>query len=140
MYIDISGSMSDHLPWLGGALDPLQRRGLCRLYAFSTVVAEVRRGGLLKDELANTFGTSIGCVDDHMLALPARETPRKVVVLTDGMVGCPSEMQIQAVKDQHIRVLVGLIGDSERTDLVDWAIHVESLPSLGIDNPEGQTG
>ena len=130
VYIDISGSMSEHLPWLAGALDPLQRRGLCRLYAFSTVVAEVRRGGLLKDEIANTYGTDIGCVYDHMLALPARETPRKVVVLTDGMVGFPNEAQALECGRRQVEILVGLVGGDREWGVGEWADYVTLLPGL----------
>lgn len=131
VYLDISGSMNEHLPWLAGALEPLQRRGLCRLYAFSTVVAEVRRGGLLQDRIANTFGTDIRCVYDHFLGLPRQRKPQRVVVLTDGLTGKPNPNQVTEARGHKVSVSVGLVGGGCAADLQECAASIESLPSLG---------
>ena len=91
VYLDVSGSMDAELPWLGAALDPLERRGAIRLYAFSTIVSKVPPGGLFKDKIKNTYGTDINCVLRHLAELPKHKFPRQVVVLTDGYVGVPDD-------------------------------------------------
>lgn len=131
VYIDISGSMSEHLPWLAAALEPVQRGGQCRVFAFSTVVVEIRRGGLLKDRIPNTFGTKISCVYDHLLALPRQQTPRQVVVITDGVTGRPQATQVAEAQDRKVRVTVGLVGSGSSSDPRCYAAVVEPLPSLG---------
>lgn len=131
VYIDISGSMNGHLSWLAGALEPLQRQGVCRLYAFSTVVDEVRRGGLLKDKLMNTFGTNIHCVYAHLLALPLSRLPRKVVILTDGGTGEPSEEMSREVTKKGVLIHVGLVGRCVGRDaLRPYVKSMEDLPLL----------
>lgn len=131
VYIDVSGSMNDHLPWLAGALEPLQRRGLCRLYAFSTVVDEVRRGGLLNDKLMNTFGTNIHCVYSHLLALPWQKTPRRIVFLTDGDTGAPTAEMASELERRGSKVHVGLVGQVvNRETLRPYVESLEDLPLL----------
>lgn len=130
VYLDVSGSMSDELPWLAGALAPLERRGLCRLYAFSTIVAEVRRGRLLKDRIQNTFGTNISCVYTHFLGFPPPRTPRRVVILTDGFTGEPAKRQAAEAARRKVRLCIGLVGTSSATDLERHAFTVQRLPSL----------
>ena len=129
VYLDVSGSMARELPWLVGALEPLQRRGLCRLYAFSTVVAEVGRCRLLKDEIPNTFGTDISCVYSHLLALAPSRTPRRVVVLTDGFTGEPPTQHLAEAQKRKTRVTVGVVGGNGRRHL-GYASIVETLPAL----------
>ena len=130
VYIDISGSMGPFLPWLAGAVEPLNRRGLCRLYAFSTIVAAVRRGGLLTDPIPNTGGTDIRCVFEHFLALPQKDRPRKVVVLTDGCTGKPDQEQAKDARRKQVQLWVGVIGDGNAEDLREYAHEISIMPPL----------
>jgi hypothetical protein len=131
LYVDISGSMDDSLPWLATALDPLHRKGLCKLYAFSTVVDEVKRGRLTKDKIKNTGGTDINCVYEHLVKLPKSDTPQKVVVLTDGYTGVPKLELEQEWKKRKVKLYVGLIGDLVYENWLEpYATHIEKLPKL----------
>ena len=131
LYVDISGSMDDSLPWLAAALDPLHRKGLCKLYAFSTVVDEVKRGRLTKDKIKNTGGTDINCVYEHLIKLPANRSPQKVVVLTDGYTGVPKPEFDQEWRKRKVKLYVGLIGDLVYEQWLEpYASYFEKLPTL----------
>lgn len=128
VYIDVSGSMDDCLPWLIGGLAPLHDKGLCRIYAFSTIVAEVGRGCLRKN-INTTRGTDINCVIEHLLAVPRHRAPRKVVVLTDGDTGYPDNRWDAEFYKRKIELYVGLIGgDAMGQQLKSYAKSMEDLP------------
>lgn len=129
VYIDVSGSMDSELPWLVGALDPLVRRGVCRVFAFSTVVSEVSRRKGFGEKFENTNGTEINCVLEHLCGMADRVTPGKVVILTDGMVGSPKPQLIQEIKRRKVKFYVGLVGYALMNDLA-FADVVERLPKF----------
>lgn len=89
VYLDVSGSMSDDLPWIAGALRPLERNGLCRIFLFSTTVVPLPKGQLRKGRFASTGGTDIRCVLEHLTELPPAKRPRHAVVVTDGIFRLP---------------------------------------------------
>jgi hypothetical protein len=130
VYIDVSGSMSEALPWLAAAMDPLQRRGLCRLYAFSTIVDPVKKGALADGKVKSTGGTDIRCVCKHMLGFPKNLTPRKVVILTDGMTGTPTKADADALKARRVCVHVGVVEGGTHEDLASFAKSMETLPNF----------
>ena len=129
VYFDISGSMTELLPMLGQALDRPHRRGLARLHAFSTVVAAVDpRRPLAKQPIRNTGGTDINCVLDHLAALKPRETPRRVLLLTDGYTGQPRHEVMKELERRHVQFFVGLVGKNVSRELEPLAKLVEQLP------------
>jgi len=130
IYVDVSGSMANALPWLVGALDPLQRRGACRLYAFSTVVDPIKPGALIGGLIKNTLGTNIHCVCDHILSFRKTETPRQVVLLTDGATGQPAQAEIDALKARHICIHAGVVEGGTHEDLALFAQSIEDLPAF----------
>lgn len=130
VYIDISGSMEEILPWLAGAMRCIEKQGSCRLYAFSTVVNEIRQGQLLKGKLQNTGGTDINCVYEHVANLPIRNIPRKVVVLTDGYTGLPTTNLQLEWKRRKVELFVGLVGNCPSVQLQTLAKRIERLPKF----------
>lgn len=136
VYLDISGSMSDCLPWLTSALDPLEKKGLCRLFVFSTVVDSIRHRQLLRQRVQNTYGTDIGCVYEHVLSLPPPKTPRRIVILTDGYTGVPTRNQAREFAERKISVYVGVThpaseyGGYYDEQLKPYAKVFERLPAL----------
>jgi hypothetical protein len=128
VYIDVSGSMENELPWLTAALDPLHRKGICRLFAFSTVVDEVKKGKLLTGRIKNTLGTDIDCVYRHLLDKPARHTPRKIVVLTDGYMGLPDPMLHSKLERRKGELYIGIVGEHRGESLRPFAKSVQNLP------------
>lgn len=128
IYADVSGSMSDILPWLWAALEPLHRRGICRVYAFSTIVDTVRRGALASGKFKNTGGTDINCVYEHLLKIPARRAPNRLVVLTDGWTGVPRQDLAAEFKKRRTKLYVGLVGAVDAQTLRPYAELMERLP------------
>jgi hypothetical protein len=134
VYFDVSGSMHDAIPWLVGAMEPLHRKGLCELFVFSTVVDTVKRGKLTIGRLENTGGTDINCVLKHVLEFPAKKTPRKIVVLTDGYTGVPNPKLIKGMESRKVQLYVGLTATGAWSEvyLKPYAIHIERLPNLPL--------
>jgi hypothetical protein len=128
IYLDISGSMNKELPWLVGALSPLHKRGLCRLYVFSTIVDEIKKGMFLKD-IKNTYGTDIKCVYRHILNLPHRATPSRVIVLTDGFTGIPTSKLQKEMQKRKVDLFVGLVGHGSE-ELKPFAKQMMQLPEF----------
>ncbi len=129
VYFDISGSMTELLPLLGQALDRPHRQGLARLHAFSTVVAAVDpRRPLAKQPLRNTCGTDINCVLRDLASLKLRETPRRVLLLTDGYTGQPCHELMKELERRHVQFFVGLVGNSVSEELKPFAKLIERLP------------
>ena len=129
IYLDVSGSMSDELPWLVAALEPLNRRGLCRIYAFSTEVDPVENGNGLRHKIKNTFGTNINCVLKHLVQFPLSRTPGKVVILTDGYTGYPKPDLIEEAEKRRIEFFAGIVGKSPSSELEGFVKVIERLPA-----------
>ena len=128
-YLDVSGSMTELLPMLGRGLDQPHRKGLVCLFAFSTVVdAFSPKRPLAKQSVKNTFGTEINCVLNHLVNIPARSCPKRVLIITDGYTGPPQHELINQLKERGIRFYIGLIGANVSNELESIAHHIEHLP------------
>lgn len=104
VYLDVSGSMTDDLPWICGALLPLERVGACRLFLFSTEVAPYSGKGNDANGLYTTCGTDVNCVFKHLLDMPPGKQPNKVVLLTDGLFYPPKNSLLGQIKKRCITV------------------------------------
>lgn len=93
VYLDVSGSMAGDLPWIAGALRPLEKNGYCRIFLFSTKVVPLPQGQLGNGRIASTGGTDIRCVLAHLTELPPAKRPRHAVVVTDGFFGAPYRLR-----------------------------------------------
>lgn len=130
VYLDVSGSMHAALPPLAAVLRKPVRDDALRLFVFSTVVDEARPGDLSGQRFENTGGTDIRCVLTHLAAMPARERPRRVVLLTDGYVGSVDPGVLELL---HVSLYVGhypIFGPQSLNDLKGVATFVEVLPVL----------
>ncbi len=65
LYLDVSGSMTECLPYLSAACREPFRRGELKIFAFSTVVSELKGHDLSKAPMRNTWGTDINAVLEH---------------------------------------------------------------------------
>ncbi len=104
VYLDVSGSMTDDLPWICGALLPLEKAGACRLFLFSTEVAPYSGKGNDANGLYTTYGTDVNCVFKHLLDMPPGKQPNKVVLLTDGLFYPPKNSLLGQIKKRCITV------------------------------------
>jgi hypothetical protein len=127
VYLDVSGSMRDFLPYLAGAMAPFVRARLCTLFIFSTEVRPVSLSELRDGRFASTGGTSINCVLEHYLTLPSQARPSRLVVLTDGYTGRPAASLLQRCR---AKLYCGLVSSSYRDDLEDAAADIVALPAL----------
>ena len=131
VYLDVSGSMHAVIPKLTAALREPHRKGEVRLFVFSTVVDEVKpRIPFEKQELQNTGGTDVGCVCAHLAAMLEQETPRRVVLLTDGYVGRPLESDLGTCRRRKVKLYAGLVDRPYVHDLEDVVDEIHHLPSF----------
>lgn len=125
VYLDISGSMAHLLPRISGALRKPYRQGLLRLFVFSTVVDEVAPRDLTR-QVRNGFGTDINCVLEHLCGIPHNKRPRRVVLITDGLVGRPNPSLLDPLA--KIRFHAGLPEGYIPRQLQPLEAHITQLP------------
>lgn len=130
VYLDISGSMANELPWLAGALDPLEQSGSIKLFAFSTVVSKVARGGLLRDSVRNTGGTDINCIFEHIWGYPKRLKPARIVIITDGYFGSLHKGYAKRISVQELQVNIGLTEQSTELYAQNISKSITRLPNF----------
>jgi hypothetical protein len=128
VYLDVSGSMLDLLPHLCGLLVPYLAAGRARVYQFSTEVSPLSLAALQQGELETTLGTDARCLFAHALSTPRL---RRLLILTDGYTGGPSDEQRHALAERGIGVHVVLPADSAyEHDLGPIATSMTVLPPL----------
>lgn len=116
IYLDVSGSVNDHLPRILGILQSL-RREITSVFLFSNKVVEVPFERLLQGKIQTTWGTDFDCIAKSVLE---REFERAVIT-TDGYATMKPELQAQ-LKQRGFQALTVLFGASP---------NAESLASLG---------
>lgn len=129
VYLDVSGSMSDILPYLLNLLLPYVNRGLANVYQFSTEVEHLSLQDLQHGVVQSTGGTQIACVVQHMLEQD--EPLRRVLILTDGYTGRPHFAAVRKIREDGTKVYVVLPGESPyEDDLGAIATSFTVLPKL----------
>jgi hypothetical protein len=104
VYLDVSGSVNQHLPEIIGLLRSL-RTELKSIFLFSNKVVEAPFRTLLTGQVQTTYGTDFDCIAEHVLA----NRFDKAVVLTDGYASMTEENQKQ-LKARAFRALTVLFG------------------------------
>ena len=130
VYLDVSGSMAEDLPWIAGALRPLEKNGYCRIFTFSTKVIPLPKGRISKGSVRSTGGTSLACVLEHLVALPADRRPKQAVVLTDGFFRLPSPRNplMKAFKETGVALHGAITQSGSKEPLSDIAASITQLP------------
>ena len=126
LYLDVSGSMTDCLPYLSAACREPFLRGELQIFAFSTVVSKLDGRDLTKAPVQNTWGTDINAVLEHVTALRARRQPKVILIATDGYVG-PARRDLIA-KLGRTRVVAALSHPGHAGDLQSWTHEIIRLP------------
>jgi hypothetical protein len=108
VYLDVSGSVNQHLPEIIGLLRSLGTE-LKTIFLFSNKIVEVPFRTLLAGKVQTTCGTDFDCIAEHVLA----NRFDKAVILTDGYARMTEENQEQ-LKATAFRALTVLFSD--RTD------------------------
>ena len=133
VYLDVSGSMVELIPFLTGLLLPYVADGRARVFQFSTRLEPLSLEDLRRGKLKTTGGTDIRPVFDHLLA---DGRVRRALILTDGYAGQPTAEQAAQIDERRVRLHVVLPQESAwRRDLEPVAASLTVLPPL---RPVGQ--
>ncbi len=127
LYLDVSGSMSACLPHLTAVCREPFRRGELAIFAFSTVVSNLKGTDLTKVAIRNTGGTDINAVLEHFGRIPRKRRPRVILIATDGYVG-PARDDLRSTLGRT-RVVAALTHPGYADDLKPWAHDIIRLPS-----------
>ncbi len=100
LYLDVSGSMSEILPPLYGALADCQPLLHPRVHLFSTGVWDIAAADLARGIVKSNQGTDIACVADHMVA----NKVRRACIVTDGYVGSPRGKALETLRQAQLGV------------------------------------
>jgi hypothetical protein len=126
IYLDVSGSVNDHLPEILGILRRLQNE-ITSVYQFSNEVVETSMRELARGKIKTTFGTSFDSVASSIL----ENQYEKAVVITDGYSSISADLQ-KRMKEKGERILTILFGGaSERNDFASFGevVHLQNAVS-----------
>jgi hypothetical protein len=98
VYLDVSGSMTEFVPMVYGALFPLSSLVHPKVHLFSTKVADASLSDLRKGYVCSDLGTHINCVMEHIL----ENRVCKALLITDGWVGEVSEYHATKLKQRGV--------------------------------------
>lgn len=107
VYVDVSGSVYDYLPFLYGVLLAMEDMLMPECYMFSNKVEPLTKETLRRGEVKTTGGTDFNCIADHLLKNPIK----KALIFTDGYADIKPD-KLQALKKAEI-YLVGALTTPE---------------------------
>jgi hypothetical protein len=110
IYLDVSGSVNEHLPEILGILRRLQNE-ITSVYQFSNEVVETSMRELTRGRIATTYGTSFDCVARSILD----NAFGKAVVIRDGFSSIEAGLHKQ-MKGKGVRILTILFGGASQTN------------------------
>ena len=118
--------MTSCLPYVSAACREPFKRGELKIFAFSTVVSELKGRDLSKAPVRNSWGTDINAVLEHFTAIPARRRPNVILIATDGYVGRGRNDLIANMG--RTRAVAALTHPGHAGDLQSWAHETIQLP------------
>ena len=124
VFLDVSGSVNDHLPAIVGLLSRYRAR-IRSVHLFSNAVREVLFDTLCAGRLSTTYGTDFNCV---ARAITERGYDR-AVVLTDGYASLDDDHARQLSEDRPV-ILTILFGT--KTDCPELAPFGEVVPLADV--------
>ncbi len=110
VYLDVSGSVNEHLPEIIGVLRNL-RRELATIFLFSNRVIEVPFKALLAGHVQTTYGTDFDCIAESII----ERNLDKAVILTDGHANLAGDKQTE-LKKRKLLALTILFGGKTECD------------------------
>ena len=112
VYLDVSGSVNQHLPEIIGLLRNLKAE-LNSVFLFSNQVVETPFLTLLAGQVQTTYGTDFDCIAEHVLA----NRFDKAVILTDGYASMTDENQEQLKARAFTALTILFGGRNDSTEL-----------------------
>lgn len=110
VYLDVSGSVNEHLPDIVGVLSSLKAE-LTSIFLFSNKAIEVPFKTLLAGRVQTTYGTDFDCIADSIL----ERDYDKAIILTDGYASLDKGKQ-QEMKKRKVHTLTMLFGGKADCD------------------------
>ena len=126
LYLDVSGSMNECLPYLTAVCREPFRRGELKIFAFSTVVSEAKGSDLSRIAIKSTGGTDIDVVLRHLRDVHPRKRPKVILLATDGYVGRAAKNLLRELG--KIRTVAAITDPSYVDDLKPWVNEIIRLP------------
>ena len=117
VYLDVSGSVVNDINKFASLLLQPYKNKECLLFVFSTVVEPVTYTDFRKGNYKSTGGTSLDCIFNHYFSLPKRKQTKKILILTDGETGEPTNKHLQLIKKNRLEVYCGLFGSYTKDDM-----------------------
>ena len=118
--------MTECLPYLSAACREPFRRGELKIFAFSTVVSELKGHDLTKAPCEiQGEPTSIPC-SSTSTSIPAKRRPKVILIATDGYVG-PGRSNLIA-RLGRTRAVAALTHPGHARDLQPWVREIIQLP------------
>lgn len=128
LYLDVSYSMCDNLPWIVSALAPLEQAGWCRIFLFSTRVFPAPKEGIAQEELKTTGGTDISCVLQHIVEWEPRTRPAKIMILTDGYFRVPIGTLMDQFKNTKVKIFGAITRNGSKSAMEAIAVYTVLMP------------
>ncbi|HOM49074.1 MAG TPA: hypothetical protein PK491_11210 [Candidatus Hydrogenedentes bacterium] len=128
LYLDVSYSMCDNLPWIVSALAPLEQAGWCRIFLFSTRVFPAPKEGIAQEELKTTGGTDISCVLQHIVEWEPRTRPAKIIILTDGYFRVPIGTLMDQFKNTKVKIFGAITRNGSKCAMEAIAVYTVLMP------------
>jgi hypothetical protein len=124
VYLDVSGSVNEHLPQIIALLRRL-RTELKTIYLFSNKVVEAPFKTLLAGHIQTTYGTDFDYIAEHLLA----NRFDKAVILTDGYASMTEEdqEQLKARKFRPLTVLFDRRTDSPEFECLGDVVQLDEI-------------
>ncbi len=104
VYLDVSGSVNEHLPEIVGVLSSLKAE-LTSIFLFSNKVVEIPFKTLLAGHVQTTYGTDFDCIAESIV----ERDLDKAVIFTDGYAGLQPEKS-ERLKQRRMCTLTVLFG------------------------------
>lgn len=104
IYLDVSGSVQDHLPAIIGVIAKLSSE-IPTLYLFSNTVVEITMKDLMRGNISSTGGTDFDCIAESII----EKNYDKAVIITDGYASLSSGLADE-LKKRKTAILTILFG------------------------------
>ena len=127
IYVDVSGSMHDLLPYLRSALHSLRHDVKPSLYWFSTKVVAAMKGDVEHGRVPSTGGTEVASVLRHAVQTLPEGAP--ALVLTDGYLETVHSIAIAQLKKRRNAIHLGVIGGGPLLSDAKWVTSSTRLPT-----------
>ena len=98
VYMDVSGSMTEFIPPLYGAIRDCWDWVFPKVHLFSTIVSDITLKELAQGKVKSNSGTDISCVVRHM----QENKVQRAVIVTDGHVGNASAAELSVLNSVFI--------------------------------------